>query len=100
MAEEKKRKKPLSFIKRFFRDQRMGARRTVIEEMFNDYYDDRRNIYKMNFIRGLFFGLGSVLGATVVVALVVWVLSFFVQIPGIGDAAQQAKDEIQTRQNR
>lgn len=84
----------------FTHDQRMGARRSVIEELFNDLYDDRRRIYLMNFFRGIFFGLGSVLGATVVVALVVWILSFFVQIPGIGDAAQEAKDQLRSSQQR
>jgi len=81
-------------------DQRMGARRTLLEELFNDFYDDRRNIYKMNFFRGIFFGLGSVLGGTVVVALVVWILSFFVQLPVIGQPLQQAQDQIQNSQNR
>lgn len=80
-------------------DQAMGARRTVVEEMFNDMYRDRVAIYKMNFFRGIFFGLGSVLGATVVVALVLWILSFFVDLPFIGDAAQQAKDTL-NRSNR
>jgi hypothetical protein len=76
-------------------EERMNARRTVIQELFNDLYDDRRNIYKMNFVRGIFFGLGSVLGATVVVAGIVWALSFFVDIPGIGDAVRNAQDTLE-----
>lgn len=82
-------------VKAVIRDQQMGARRTVIEELFNDYYDDRRNIYLMNFFRGIFFGLGTFLGGTIVVALIVWGLSFFVDIPGIGGAAQGAKESLQ-----
>ncbi|USN97032.1 MAG: hypothetical protein H6797_02465 [Candidatus Nomurabacteria bacterium] len=82
------------------RDQRMGARRALLEELFNDFYDDRRHIYRMNFFRGIFFGLGSVLGGTVVVALVVWLLSLFVQIPGIGDAAQQAQSTLESHQSK
>lgn len=78
-------------------EQAMGARRTVIEEMFNDLYNDRVAIYKMNFIRGISFGLGSVLGATVVVALVLWILSLFVDFPLIGDALRQASDSIESR---
>ena len=78
------------------RDQRMAARRTIIEEMFNDFYDDRRNIYRMNFFRGIFFGLGSVLGGTVVVAIVVWILSFFVQLPVIGQSLEDAKYQIES----
>lgn len=87
-------------VSKIARDQRMGARRTIIEEMFNDFYDDRRNIYRMNFFRGIFFGLGSVLGGTVVVALVVWLLSFFVELPFIGPSVENAKDQIQSSQSR
>lgn len=79
-------------------EEAMNARRGLMEELFNDLYKDRANIYKVNFFRGIFFGLGSVLGATVVVALVVWVLSFFVDIPGIGDAAQKAQSSLESHQ--
>lgn len=78
----------------------MNARRSVIEEMFNDMYDDRRNIYVMNFFRGIFFGLGTAIGGTIVVALIVWALSFFVDIPGIGQTAQDAQDKLQNSQRR
>ncbi len=89
-----------SIVEKTVHDQRKGARRAVLEELFNDLYDDRRNIYKMNFFRGIFFGLGSVLGASVVAALVVWILSFFVQIPGIGNAAEKAQNTIESHQQR
>lgn len=78
-------------------DQAMAARRSVIEELFNDLYRDRVAVYKMNFVRGIFFGLGSVLGATVVVALVIWVLSLFVDFPLIGEAFRRAQDTIESR---
>jgi hypothetical protein len=81
-------------------DERMHARRALLEELFNDFYDDRRNIYKMNFFRGIFFGLGSVLGATIVVAMVVWLLSFFVHIPGIGNEIQKAQDTLQSHSTK
>lgn len=77
-------------------NERMNARRSLMEELFNDYYDDRRNVYKMNFIRGIFFGLGTVIGGTIVVAIIVWGLSFFVDIPGIGDTAQQVQQQLES----
>lgn len=89
-----------STAEKIARHQRMNARRAIFEELFNDFYDDRRNIYRMNFFRGIFFGLGSVLGGTVVVAAVVWILSFFVQLPFIGQSVENAKDQIESSQSR
>lgn len=64
----------------------MNARRTVIEELFNDMYKDRRSIYWMNFVRGIMFGFGSVLGGTLLIALAVMILSQFVDwFPVLGD---------------
>lgn len=45
--------------------------------------------------RGLAFGLGSVLGATVVLSVLVWSLSQINFIPVIGDWATQVLDVIQ-----
>jgi hypothetical protein len=87
-----------SLVQKAAHDERMGARRSVLEELFNDFYDDRRNIYKMNFVRGVFFGLGSAIGATVVVGLLVWGLSLFVDIPGIGDTVHNVQKSLESKQ--
>jgi len=39
----------------------------------------------MNFTRGLFFGFGTILGGTVFVAFLIWLLGRFVGFPFIGD---------------
>lgn len=57
----------------------------VLQELFHDMYNDRKKIYKINFFRGVFFGIGTFLGGTVVVALVIWFLTQFVDVPGIGE---------------
>jgi hypothetical protein len=51
-------------------------------------------------MRGLFFGFGSVLGATVLVAIMIWLLSFFSDIPFIGDIVVAVRDSINTAQQR
>lgn len=87
-------------VKKAVRDERINARRALLEELFNDMYDDRRAVYVMNFFRGLFFGLGSVIGGTIVVGLIIWVLSFFVHFPGIGQSVENAQDQLQGSQKK
>lgn len=64
-------------IAKVSRDNERGARKALIEELFNDFYRSRYQVYWMNFFRGVFFGFGTVLGGTVVVAIVIWILSQF-----------------------
>lgn len=50
--------------------------RDEIRELFEDVYITRKwQVIRTNFVRGLALGLGTFLGGTVVVAIVVWVLS-------------------------
>lgn len=63
-----------------------GSRASVIEELFYDFNRSRAQVYKMNFVRGILFGAGSVIGGTLVIALVIWVLNILGNfIPPLGD---------------
>jgi uncharacterized membrane protein YfcA len=77
-----------------------AARKNVIEELFYDFNASRAQIYKMNFFRGMFFGLGSVLGGTIVVAVLIWTLSllsgFF---PPLENFFVGVTDTIQAKSN-
>jgi hypothetical protein len=79
------------------KENELGARRAVLEDLFYDFHSSRRQVYAMNFTRGIFFGLGSVLGGTLVIALVVWILSWLADIPGgFGDFIQYIVDTVQS----
>jgi hypothetical protein len=82
-------------IKKFKEDNERGARESVIEDLFFDFNRNKVQVYKMNFIRGIFFGLGSVLGGTILIALFAWLLSLFIHIPGIGQPIEQIQQTIQ-----
>ena len=71
------------------------AKRAVLEELFNDLYRDRVRIYKINFVRGILFGAGSAVGGTIILALIVWLLSLFVNFPVIGDLFENAQQSIE-----
>jgi hypothetical protein len=65
-------------IKKIKHDNERGARQSLLEELFYDFHRSRWQVYWMNFNRGLFFGFGTVLGGTVIVTLIVWILGQFV----------------------
>jgi hypothetical protein len=68
------------------KDNERGARTALIEELFYDFHRSRAQVYAMNFVRGLFFGAGSVIGGTVIIALVIWILSMLgTVIPPLGN---------------
>lgn len=78
------------------KDNESGARRAILEDLFYDFHSSRRQVYTMNFVRGVFFGFGSVLGGTIVIAIVVWVLSLLADIPGgFGEFVQYIVDLVQ-----
>lgn len=82
-------------VKRIKKDNENGAKVAILEELFNDFNRNRHQVYMMNFVRGIFFGVGSVLGATVVIALFVALLNFFTDLPGgIGGFIQSIIDAM------
>ena len=54
----------------------LNAEEQVLEDLFYDLYRNRGRVYKTNFFRGIFFGLGTFIGGTVVVAIVVFILTW------------------------
>lgn len=80
-----------------------GAREAVLEDLFNDFNRNRFTIYKFNFFRGIFFGLGSVLGGTLVLAIIIWLLNGIgVLVPAVGgfteDVVQSMNKTVDTTQ--
>ncbi len=73
-----------------------GSRKQIIEELFYDFNRSRIQVYKMNFVRGICFGFGTVLGGTVVVAFIIWLLLQFADwFPYIGEYIYQIIQTIQ-----
>lgn len=80
-------------------DNERGARQGVIEDLFVDFNRSKAEVYWMNFFRGIFFGLGSVLGGTVLIALAAMILGLFVDLPGgVGDFVQRVLDAMNSEQ--
>ncbi len=89
-----------SVVKQFKDDQVKGTQKDLIEQLFDDHYKHRARIYQVNFFRGITFGFGSVLGATVLVAILLWLLSFLNEMPFVGDIVQSVQHSIEQRNNQ
>ena len=56
----------------------------------------KRRIIVNNFLGGLAWGLGSVIGATIIVALLFWILSWIKWVPVVGEVATEVSNTIRT----
>lgn len=54
----------------------------------------KKNIIIGNFLGGLAWGLGTVIGATVVVALLIWILNIINIIPIVGNIVSQITNQV------
>ena len=90
------KKNPISkLINNIKQGQQKSAQEALLEDLFNNMYAQRKKVYKMNFFRGIFFAVGSIIGGTIVIALIIWLLSLFVNLPVIGDYFKDAQHSIQ-----
>ena len=76
--------------------RRLANRRLVSAELedFMRYLHSPWRIIWRNLVVGLARGLGAVFGATVIVALAIWVLKIFIDIPLIGQYAKQVRVKV------
>lgn len=54
----------------------------------------KKQIYLQNFVRGMFFSLGSVIGLTVLATIVLWILSLFDSFPFIQNISESIKSSL------
>lgn len=57
---------------------------------------DRKAMMVNGFLRGLAQGFGAVVGGTFLVALLIWLLGLFNQLPLIGDAVEAISNTVQS----
>lgn len=81
--------------KRIKEDNERGARQNLMEELFYDFNRSKSEVFMMNFMRGLLFGVGSVIGGALILVVGALVLGLFVDLPGgIGDFVQRVLDAM------
>lgn len=81
-------------LKQEIRTLRDEIRRTNDSNLFR-FNDSLMRMTGVQLLRGLAFGLGSVMGATIVVSIVAYVLAQAELVPIIGDWAKAIAEEMQ-----
>lgn len=96
MKKSKESKKGL--LGKLKKEQKVEAGKTLIQELLEEVYLERAKVYQVNFFRGVFFGFGSVLGGTILIALVVWLLAQVgALVPFLSDFIQDILDALSSR---
>lgn len=69
----------------------------MLESIYESGYIDRNKTYKMSFLKGIAAGFGGVIGATIIVAILLWALNLFDQVPLIGPFTDKIQHTVQTK---
>ncbi len=87
LKKSKKPNKPLDY-------EQLGK---MMETIYETGYANRKRVYKMSFLKGVAAGFGGVVGATIIVAILLWVLNLFDQVPLIGPFTDKIHDTVQIK---
>lgn len=68
----------------------------MMQNIYESHYADRWRAYRMSFLKGVFGGLGGVIGATIVVAILAWVLSLFHYVPFLNRLTDNIQRTVET----
>ncbi|HEU5187722.1 MAG TPA: DUF5665 domain-containing protein [Candidatus Saccharimonadales bacterium] len=92
MAEKKGEQRPPK--------RRNEAINSAFADFFEDYERRRWSIYRMNFVRGVAFGLGTFIGGSLVIAGLLWFLSLFQDVPFLTDFVETIQNSIENARPR
>lgn len=65
--------------------------------LYDHLNPDRRGLYRTAFFKGIVTGVGGVIGATLVIALLAWILSLLGHIPFLGPISDGVRSTIENR---
>ena len=66
-----------------------------VAALYDSVNPDRAGLYRTAFLKGVVTGLGGVIGATLVIVILAWLLSLFEQVPFVGPIFENVKNTIQ-----
>lgn len=74
--------------------ERLGRQ---LEALYDAINPKKGALYKTAFLKGILGGVGGVIGATLVIALLLWVLSLFDSVPFVGPITHTVQKTIERK---
>lgn len=68
-----------------------------LQAFYDSGYVNRSQAFWFSFLKGVLGGLGSVIGATVAIAILLWVLSGLDQVPFVGHFSESVRETLQRK---
>lgn len=68
----------------------------TVAAIYETGYLDKKQMLKTSFLKGVVSGLGGVIGATLLAALIVWLLSLFSSVPLVGRFVDKVNNSVQS----
>jgi phage shock protein PspC (stress-responsive transcriptional regulator) len=75
----------------------MNKREENASEALKEFIRYSSNPWRLiwaNFVAGVFRGLGAIIGASVFIAFLIWILTLFVDAPLVGQYAENVKNAV------
>ncbi len=70
----------------------------MLASVYESGYLDKNKQYKSSFLKGLVGGFGGVLGATILIGLLLWTLTFFQHVPLVGPFIDHLKETVRNKE--
>ena len=67
----------------------------MMHDIYESHYVEKWKALRMSFLKGVFGGLGGVVGATIVVALLAWLLSLTQNLPFLEDISRNTRNTLE-----
>lgn len=68
----------------------------IIESVLLHGYADRKRLLWMTFFKGIVYGVGTVIGATILIGILLWILSALDTIPLVGPIFESIEQSIES----
>lgn len=69
----------------------------ALEALFASSFVSKRSLYKENFLRGIMFGSGTIIGTAIVLTAILWILSGLSDVPFIEPIVENVQRTLESK---